>query len=48
MAMDFGSTKWNRFWVRRLPKENPLLGLGTVKNSPGLLDWVENAHVLFA
>ena len=36
MAMDFGSTKWNRCLVRGLPTINPLLHFGTVKNSPGL------------
>ena len=25
MAMDFGSTKWNRFLVRGLPMDSPLL-----------------------
>ena len=34
MAMDFGFTKWNR--CRGLPTDSPLLGFGTVKNSPGL------------
>ena len=48
MAMDFGSIKWNRCLVRGLPTDSPLLGLGTIKNSPGLLDWTENVHVLFA
>ena len=48
MAMDFGSTKWNRCLVRELPTDNPQFGLGTVKNSPGLLDWIENVHGLFA
>ena len=37
MAMDFGSTKWNRCLVRGLPTNSPLHGCGTVKNSPGLL-----------
>ena len=34
MAMDFGFTKWNQ--CCGLPTDNPLLGFGTVKNSPGL------------
>ena len=33
MAMDFGSTKWNRCLVRGLSTDSPLFGLGTVKNS---------------
>ena len=37
MAMDFGSTKWNRCLVRGLPTDSPLHGCGTVKNSPGFL-----------
>ena len=37
MAMDFGSTKCNRCLVRGLSKDSPLLVLGTVKNSSGLL-----------
>ena len=36
MAIDFGSTKWNRCLVSGLPTDNPLLGFGTVKISPGL------------
>ena len=36
MAIDFGSTKWNRCLVSGLPTNNPLPGFGTVKNSPGL------------
>ena len=42
MAMDFGSTKWNRCFVRGLPTDSPLHVCGTVKNSPDLLDWTEN------
>ena len=44
MTMDFGSTKWNRCLVRGLPMDSPLFGF----NSPGLLDWIENVHGLFA
>ena len=36
MAMDFGSTKWNRCLVSGLPTNSPLLGFGTVRSSPGL------------
>ena len=36
MSMSFGSTKWNRCLVSGLPTDSPLLGFGTVKNSPGL------------
>ena len=38
MAMDFGSTLWNRCKMRGLSTDSPLLILGTVKNSPGLFD----------
>ena len=31
MAMDFGSTKWNRCLVRGPPTDSPLLGLGLLK-----------------
>ena len=41
MAMDFGSTNWNRCLVRGLPTDSPLHGCGTVKYSPGLLDWTK-------
>ena len=36
MAMVFGFTKWNRCLMSGLPMDSPLLGFGTVKNSPGL------------
>ena len=36
MAMDFGSTKWNRCLVSGLPMDSPLLDFGTIKNSPDL------------
>ena len=42
MAMDFGSTKWNRYLVRGLSTDSPLLFLGTVKNNPSLACWTEN------
>ena len=45
MAMDFGSTKWNRCLVRGLPMDSPLYGCGTVKNSPGLLVGTKMVHV---
>ena len=45
MAMDFGSTKWNRCLVRGLPMDIPLHGCGTVKNSPGLLVGPKMVHV---
>ena len=44
MAMDFGSTKWNRCLVRGLPTDSPLHVFETVKNSPGLLDLTKNVH----
>ena len=45
MAMDFGSTRWNRCLVRGLPTHNPLLVLGTIKNSLGLLVGSRMVHV---
>ena len=45
LAMDFGSTKWNRCLVRGLSTDSPLLILGTIKNSPGLLVGPRMAHV---
>ena len=45
MAMDFGSIKWNRCLVRGLPTDNPLLVLGTIKNSPSLLVGPKMVHV---
>ena len=44
-TMDFCSTKWNRCLVRGLSMDNPLLILGTVKNSPGLLVGPRMVHV---
>ena len=34
MAMDFGSTKCNRCFVRGLPTDSPLLRLGLLKTVP--------------
>ena len=45
MAMDFCSTRWNRCLVRELPKDSPLHGCETVKNSPGLLVGPKMVHV---
>ena len=45
MAMVFSSTKWNRCLVRGLPTDSPLLILGTVKNSLGLLVGPKMVHV---
>ena len=45
MAMDFGSTKWNRCLVRGLPTDSPLHGYETVKNNPGLLVGPKMVHV---
>ena len=36
IAMNFDFTKWNRCLMSGLPTDSPLLGFGTVKNSPGL------------
>ena len=38
MAMELGSTKWNRCLLSGLPTNSPLLYFGTVKNSPGLYE----------
>ena len=38
MAMEFGSTKWNRCLMSGLPMDIPLLCFGTIKNSPGLYE----------
>ena len=45
MAMDFGSTKWNRCLVRGLPTDSPLHGCDTVKNSPSVLVGPKMVHV---
>ena len=45
MAMDFGSTMWNRCLVRGLPTDSPLHGCGTIKNSSGLLVRPKMVHV---
>ena len=38
MAMEFGSTMWNRGVLSGLPMDSPPLCFGTVKNSPGWLE----------
>ena len=38
MAMEFGSTKWNRRLVSGLPTDSPLLCFGTVKNNLDLYE----------
>ena len=49
MAMDFGSKEVEPRLMRGgCPWTAHVLFLGAVKNSPGLLDWVKNVHVLFA
>ena len=47
MAMDFGSTKWNRCLMSGLPIDSPLLG-EIAKNSPGLHRLDQNVHVFIA
>ena len=37
MAMEFWSTKWNRYWMSGLSVDNPLFCFGTVNNSPGFM-----------
>ena len=36
MAIYIGFKKWNQCSMSGLPTDSPLLGFGTVKNSPGL------------
>ena len=55
MAMDFGSKEVEPRLMRGrggggggCPWTAHILFLGTVKNSPDLLGWAENVHVLFA
>ena len=58
MAMDFGSKEVEPRLMKRggggggggggCPWTTHVLFLGSVKNSPGLLDWAENVHVLFS
>ena len=54
MAMDFSSKEVEPRLMRGggggggCPWTAHVLFLGTVKNSPDLLDWAENVHVLFA
>ena len=38
MAMEFGSTKWNRCVLSGLPTDSPLFCFGTIKNSPCWLE----------
>ena len=45
IAMDFGSTKWNRCLVRGLLTDSPLHGCGTIKNSLSLLVGPKMVHV---
>ena len=42
MGMKFDSKKWNRGRTSGLPVDNPLLGFGTVKISPGLCELEKN------
>ena len=37
MGKKFGYKKWNPGWTSGLPVDSPLLGFGTVKNSPGFV-----------
>ena len=47
MAMEFGFTKWNRYWMSGMSVDNPLLCFGTVKNSLGFVQyWTKIVHVL--
>ena len=48
MGKKFGSKRWNRGWTCGLPVDSPLLGFGTVKNSPGVCEkWAINVHVFW-
>ena len=46
MAMDFGSTKWSRCLVSGAHGQ-PTAHLGTVKNNPGLVCWIEIGPCVF-
>ena len=48
MAMEFGSKEVEPRLRRGLSTDSPRTVFGTVKNSPGLLGWTKNVHVLFA
>ena len=48
MAMDFGSKEVEPRLRTGLSRNSPRTIFGTVKNSPGLLGWTKNVHVLFA
>ena len=48
IAMEFGSTKWNRYVVSGLPTDSPLFYFGTVKNSPGLYELDQKSPLLCA
>ena len=48
MARDFGSKEVELRLRRGLSTDSPCTVFGTVKNSPGLLGWTKNVHVLFA
>ena len=42
MAMEFGFTKWNRYWMSGQSVDSPLFCFGTVKNSPGFVKLDQN------
>ena len=48
MVMEFGSKEVESRLRRGLSTDSPRTIFGTVKNSPGLLGWTKNVHVLFA
>ena len=48
MTKDFGSKEVEPRLRRGLSKDSPCTILGTVFNSPCLLGWTKNVHVLFA
>ena len=48
MAMDFSSKEVEPRLRRGLSTDSPRTIFGTVKNSPRLLGWTKNVHVLFA
>ena len=47
MAMDFGSTKWNRCLVSGLPTDSPLLTQELLKTVPVCLVRPKLVHVCF-
>ena len=48
MAMELGSTKWNRCLVSGLPTDSPLFSFWIIKTVPVCMNWTKKVHVLSA